>query len=73
MILKLDGKSQTLVQVTSQHTGEVIGLYLVPEGIDIDKFEKTIVRALNQYDFDKNNTLGIERVFVYNSILDIDF
>ena len=73
MILKLDGKSHTLVQVTDDSTGEAIGLYLVPEEVSIDQFETAIQEADDQNDFDEENTLGVQRVFAYDSILTLKF
>lgn len=72
MILKLDGKSQTLVQVTSQNNGDVLGLYLVPEGISIEEFENAFELANDQDDFEDSNTLGVERIYAHNSILDVE-
>ncbi len=73
MILKVNGKSQTLVQVTDDSTGVAVGLYLVPEKTTIDEFEAALKAAEDQNEFDENNTLGVQRIFAYDSILSLQF
>lgn len=73
MILLESGKKQTLVQVTNENTGEVMGLYLVPEGVTVNEFEDEIVQYEDQDDFDENNELGVQRIFADDSVLDVQF
>lgn len=73
MILTINGKSHTLVQVMSTANGLQYGLYLVPDNVEIKEFEKAFEAAENQDDFDCNNNLGVERITPYESILDITF
>ena len=73
MILNVDGVSQTLVQVTNENDGTVMGLYLVPNDISLAEFEIALISAEDQDEFENNNTLGVERIFAYDSILDINY
>lgn len=72
MILKVEGKSYKLAQVTDNSTGAIIGLYLVPENISFDAFEHAIQNAVTQDDFDENNKLGVLRIFAYDSMLNLE-
>jgi hypothetical protein len=72
MILKVEGKSYKLAQVTDDITGAVMGLYLVPENISFDAFEHAMQNAVTQEDFDENNELGVLRVFAYDSMLNLE-
>lgn len=73
MILKENGVSQTLVQVTNENDGTVLGLYLVPKNVQLAEFEIALISAEDQDDFDCNNTLGVQRISAYDSILDINY
>lgn len=64
MIVKVENQGHTLVQVTCSYTGIIIGLYLVPETIEIEKFEKEFEKAEDQDEFDNNNKLGVKRITV---------
>ena len=73
MILTIEGQSHTLVQVTCSDTGMNQGLYLIPETIEIDEFEKEFEKAEDQDEFDNNNELGVKRITAYDSILNLKF
>lgn len=61
-----------LTQVTNSDNGTVIGLYLVP--IDkTEEFEQAMENIEDQDEFDCENTLGVERVFVDELILSVKF
>lgn len=68
--MTINGK--TLVEVTSNISGESVGLYLVPTE-KIEQFEKELSDAEDQYEFDENNTVGAERVYADDVILDVQF
>jgi len=72
MILKLNNKEHTLVQVTNKNNGNVLGLYLVPKRVSIEQFEEAFELENDQDNFDLANALGVERIHAYESILDID-
>lgn len=63
---------RTLVQVTNDNTGVVVGLYLVPTE-NIEAFEVDIQCADDQDEFDENNLVGAERIFADDCILNIQF
>ena len=73
MIIKENGVSQTLIQVTNENNGTVLGLYLIPENVSLAEFEKTLINAESQDDFDDNNILGVQRISAYDLILDINY
>lgn len=68
--MTINGK--TLVQVTNDNTGVVVGLYLVPTE-NIEAFEVDIQCADDQDEFDENNLVGAERIFADDCILNIQF
>ena len=73
MVIKVDSKSQKLVQVTNENNGTVLGLYFLPVNVPFEKFEKEFTAAESQDEFDENNTIGAQRVFAYDAILDVEF
>lgn len=73
MELKANGKKVILVQVSDINNDSDVGLYLVPEGVDIDDFEQEIQKAEDQDDFDMNNNLGVQRIFACESKVDTNF
>ena len=63
----------TLVQVIDNSDGLNVGLYLLPENVTVDEFETAIKTYDDQDDFDETNFLGVKRIFVEESILDLNF
>lgn len=67
--LKYEDKEYYLLQATDISTGEILGLYLAPLGLSVDDFVKEFQE--NEQDFfDENNTLGVIRIFAYDTLLD---
>ncbi|KKL71497.1 hypothetical protein LCGC14_2094320 [marine sediment metagenome] len=73
MIIIENGVSKTLVQVTNENNGTVLGLYLVPKNVSVAEFEIALINAESQDDFDCDNILDVQRITAYNSILDINY
>lgn len=73
MIIKVDGIEQTLVQVTDSVTGVNRGLYFVPKHICVETFEYELKKSGSQVNFDENNDIGVQRVYAYESLLDLEF
>ena len=76
MIIKVNGKSMTLVQLSTTDSEIPKGLYLVPATISIAEFEAQ-VKAFDksqdaQNDFDTLNTIGAQRINAYGSMLDLE-
>lgn len=76
MMIKVNGKSMTLVQLTSITSITPKGLYLIPANVLIGEFEAQ-VKAFDksqdaQDDFDELNTIGAIRVTAYDCMLDLE-
>lgn len=76
MIIKVNKVSMQLIQVSSTDSEIPKGLYFVPSTVTIDEFEKQ-VKAWDktkdaQDNFAQYNTIGAQRVFAYNSVLEIN-
>ena len=76
MIIKLEGKSVTLVQLSTTDSEIPKGLYLVPSTVSFNEFEaqvKAFDKSQNaQDDFDELNTIGAQRVYAYECKLDLE-
>ena len=69
MVLKdINNVKQTLVEL-SDDCGNTLGLYLVPEGITIEAFERHYKKIGDQNTFDESNSLGVQRIYAYESII----
>jgi hypothetical protein len=76
MLIKVNGKTMTLVQLSTTDSSTPKGLYLVPATVSIDEFDAQ-VKAFDksqdaQDDFDELNTIGAIRVVAYDCMLDLD-
>ena len=76
MLIKVNGKTMTLVQLSTTDSEIPKGLYLVPATVSIDEFEAQ-VKAFDksqdaQDDFDELNTIGAQRVYAYESVMELD-
>ena len=73
MIIKLDNVPMQLIQLSSLDDFSPKGLYLIPASLPIAVFEEKVKEFDNQDDFDENNEIGAQRIFPYDSIIDIDW
>ena len=76
MVIKVDKVSMQLVQLSSLDSDTPKGLYLVPSTVSIDEFEaqvKAFDKSHNpQNDFDELNTIGAQRVYPYDSMIELE-
>jgi len=73
MTIQVEGKNMNLVQVTNNSDGQSVGLYFVPYNVTMDEMQNAIEKAEDQDDFDENNNLGIQRVYAYDMIAELNF
>ena len=73
MILTVDNKQMKLVQLSSTDDINPKGLYLVPNHISFDAFEEEVAKFEEQDDFDSKNTIEAQRIFAYDSIIELDW
>ena len=71
MIIKVENKSQTLVRVTNL-LDEQMGLILVPENVSLSEVEEALEKT-NFEDFIENNTMGVQKVYPYEMIVDVEY
>ena len=76
MLIKVNNKTMTLVQLSTTNSETPKGLYLVPATISIAEFEEQ-VKSFDksqdaQDDFDELNTIGAQRVYAYDCIMELE-
>jgi hypothetical protein len=77
MILKVDNIQMKLIQVSSRNLFvddiNPKGLYLVPNKVEINDFEEEAEKFEEQDEFDENNSIGAQRIYAYDSVVEINW